>query len=116
MGGRRGRDQDLAHDEHETSCYPRSAAEVLNEDQLRRLLKTCEGNDLESRRETATIRLLLDTGMRRQEIANLKVEDVDFDYNIAFRRRQGQPPACLPLQAQDRPGAGPLPAGADAAP
>lgn len=58
---------------------PEQPPEVLSDDDIRRLLKTCEGRSFEERRDTAIIRLLLDTGLRRSELANLTLEDVDFD-------------------------------------
>jgi site-specific recombinase XerD len=62
---------------------PEQPPTVLNEEDLRRLLRQCEGKDFESRRDTAIIRLLLDTGMRRAELTGLMVEDIDFEHNIA---------------------------------
>ena len=57
---------------------------VLTDDQLIRLLKACEGKQHAERRDTAIIRLLLDTGMRRHELATLKLTDIDFDTNVAI--------------------------------
>jgi site-specific recombinase XerD len=56
---------------------------VLTEDQLIRLFKACEGKQHAERRDAAIIRLLLDTGMRRHELATLKLADIDFDTNVA---------------------------------
>jgi integrase/recombinase XerC len=44
---------------------PEQPVEVVGPDHLARLLKTCEGRDFSSRRDTAIILLLVDTGMRR---------------------------------------------------
>ena len=44
---------------------PESPPPVWTEDQIKALLKVCEGKDFEQRRDHAIIRLLLDTGMRR---------------------------------------------------
>jgi site-specific recombinase XerD len=52
---------------------------VLGEDDLRKLLDACKGTDFEARRDTAIIRMLLDTGMRRAELAGLLVAQVEFD-------------------------------------
>jgi site-specific recombinase XerD len=58
---------------------------VLNEDDLRALLKTCEGKtDFESRRDLALLRVLIDTGMRRAEVRGLTVADVDLDLDVAI--------------------------------
>jgi integrase len=48
------------------------------------LLATCKGNTFENRRDTAIIRLLLDTGMRAGELCGLRVEDVDFEHQVAL--------------------------------
>lgn len=58
---------------------PEQPPSVLTEDELRRLLKACEGRDLAARRDAAIIRLLIDTGMRRGEIAGLTMSDLDLD-------------------------------------
>src|ERR671912_2449604 len=44
---------------------PPTPVEVVRPEHLARLLKTCEGRDFTSRRDTAIILLLVDTGMRR---------------------------------------------------
>lgn len=50
---------------------------VLRPEQLASLLKACEGTRFEDRRDMAMVRLFLDTGMRRAELASLSVADVD---------------------------------------
>ena len=50
---------------------------VLSDDELSALLKACSGRDFMALRDTAIIRLLLDTGMRRGELLGLGVDDVD---------------------------------------
>jgi site-specific recombinase XerD len=52
---------------------------VLTPDQLQRLLKACDGQDFESRRDLAILSLLSDSGMRRGEIAGLDVKDIDLE-------------------------------------
>ena len=44
---------------------PEQPVDVVRAEQLTRLLKTCEGRDFASRRDTAIILLLVDTGMRQ---------------------------------------------------
>ncbi len=44
---------------------------------LQRLLEVCAGNDLESRRDTAIVRLFADAGLRLAELTGLKIADVD---------------------------------------
>ena len=60
---------------------PDSPPPVLAEDDLRRLLKACEGQSFEDRRDMAIVRLFLDTGARRSELAGLKVDDIDWTLN-----------------------------------
>ena len=58
---------------------PDSPVPVLTEDQIRALLTTCNGRSFGDRRDTAIIRLFMDTGCRRSELANLTLEDVDME-------------------------------------
>jgi site-specific recombinase XerD len=86
---------------------PDAPPAVFTDAQLTGLLRACEGRDLPSRRDTAILRLLLDTGMRRAEIAGLKVEDVDLAQNLAYVVGKGRRPRVCPFgrktaQALDR--------------
>lgn len=54
---------------------------VLALEQIRQLLKVCEGADFAARRDTAIIRLFVDTGMRRAELVGLALADLDLDTN-----------------------------------
>jgi site-specific recombinase XerD len=58
---------------------PEQPPDMLSDDALKRLLTACAGTDFLARRDTALLRLYLDTGARRSEIAYLRVEDVDQD-------------------------------------
>lgn len=53
--------------------------EILSFEDIKAILKVCEGKDFFARRDMAIIRLLLDSGLRREELAGLKMEDVDLD-------------------------------------
>ncbi len=44
---------------------------------LQKLLAACEGAGFEERRDTAIIRLFLDSGLRLSELANITVDDLD---------------------------------------
>lgn len=69
---------------------PDTPPAVLSEDELKRLLATCErGSRFEDRRDAALIRVFIDTGARRAEVANLRyvptdetTNDVDLDQGI----------------------------------
>jgi site-specific recombinase XerC len=86
---------------------PETPPPVIREEELRRLLAACEGPELEQRRDAAIIRLFLDTGMRRGELSGLRVEDVDFDHDVALVTGKGRRPRACPFgrktaQALDR--------------
>lgn len=55
---------------------------ILTDDQLRALLATCAGKTFDERRDLAILRLLIDTGLRRSELAYLALGDVDLDNNL----------------------------------
>jgi site-specific recombinase XerD len=69
---------------------PQKPPPLLTEDQLRKLIKACEGKEFDERRDMALLRLLIDTGMRRTEIASLKLEDIDWDRRLAFVTGKGR--------------------------
>ena len=86
---------------------PETPPPVLREAELRKLLDACAGTDFEDRRDNAMIRLFLDTGMRRGELAGLRVEDVDLDQEAAVVMGKGRRPRACPFghktgQALDR--------------
>lgn len=58
---------------------PEQPVPVLTLEQLRALLRACDGSRFEDRRDTAIVRLLADTGIRRGELAGLRVPDVTID-------------------------------------
>ena len=61
---------------------------VLTEDQAKRLVKI-GGRDFLARRDTAILRLFLDTGMRLGAMLGLRVEDVDLGERIAYVKTKG---------------------------
>ena len=87
-------------------AVPEEPPKVIREDDLRRLLKVCEGSGFEERRDTAIIRLLMDTGMRRGELVGLRGSvtpsgtvqgDLDFDVGVALVEGKGGRPRACPL-------------------
>jgi integrase/recombinase XerC len=86
---------------------PEQPVDVVRAEQLTRLLRTCEGRDFTSRRDTAIILLLVDTGMRRAECVGMTLDDVDLDQRIVWVLGKGRRPRALPIgrktaQALDR--------------
>jgi integrase/recombinase XerD len=60
---------------------------VLDDDQLRALLRACEGKTLRDRRDEALVRLLIETGLRASEAVALTVDDVDLHAGTVVVRR-----------------------------
>src|SRR6266540_1705562 len=58
---------------------PEDPPSVLSDAELRALLKACEGYDFTARRDTAILRVFIDTGARLSEITNVKMHDIDLD-------------------------------------
>jgi site-specific recombinase XerD len=76
---------------------PEQPVPVLTEEQIHALLGTTRGRDFLDLRDTAIIRLLLDTGMRRDELLGLKVSDVDFDHDVAIVLGKGRRERACPF-------------------
>jgi len=62
---------------------PETPPPVLTDEQIGRLFKQCDGQDFTGRRDTAILRLLIDSGMRRGELAGLTLSDLDLDRGTA---------------------------------
>ena len=58
-------------------AIPEQPIPVLSEHALRRLFAACAGKEVEARRDTAMIMLLIDSGARRAELVDLRVDDLD---------------------------------------
>ena len=76
---------------------PEEPPPVISDDSLRRLLRACEGTKFEDRRDMAITRMLLDTGIRRSELAGLNVDDLDLDQNQCWVLGKGRRPRALPF-------------------
>ncbi|HEX2275160.1 MAG TPA: tyrosine-type recombinase/integrase [Acidimicrobiales bacterium] len=76
---------------------PDTPVPIVGEEELRSLLKACEGTGYEERRDTAMIRLLIDTGMRASELVNLRVEDLDLDMGVAVVVGKGRRARACPF-------------------
>jgi site-specific recombinase XerD len=73
---------------------------VLTDDQLRALLKACEGRTFDQRRDTAMLLTFIDTGARLSEVAGMLLEDVDLDAAIIRVTGKGRKVRFLPLGAR----------------
>jgi site-specific recombinase XerD len=74
----------------EPPTVPETPVPLLSDDQLRALLSACSGQVFEARRDTALIRLFLDTGCRLGEIANLRLENLDLPQQTALVTGKGR--------------------------
>jgi site-specific recombinase XerD len=55
---------------------------ILAEDQLAALLRTCEGNGFEARRDMAIVRVFIDCGIRVSGLGNVRLEDVNLPRKV----------------------------------
>jgi site-specific recombinase XerD len=86
---------------------PETPPPVLRPEELTAILNACAGSNFEARRDMAIIRLLLDTGMRRGELAGLTTNDIDLGQQVALVMGKGRRPRACPFgnktaQAIDR--------------
>jgi site-specific recombinase XerD len=76
---------------------PEQPVAVLDETELTRLLRCMNSRDFEDRRDTAIVRLFLDTGMRLSEMASLALTDIDLDADVALVLGKGRRPRACPF-------------------
>lgn len=60
---------------------------VLTEDELKALVKACQGKQFRDRRDEAIVRLMAETGMRVGDVIGLDVADIDLARGLAYIRR-----------------------------
>lgn len=68
---------------------PETPVPVIPVADVRKLLKTAEGREYADRRDTAILLVLFDTGMRRGELAGLRVADVELHERLAYVTGKG---------------------------
>ena len=71
-------------DKMKAPAPPLNPPAVLNDDEISRLLASCKGTDFISRRDLAILSLMLDTGVRRGELAGMEVRDLNLAQMVAF--------------------------------
>jgi site-specific recombinase XerD len=76
---------------------PEKLVPVLSDDELTSLLDTCKGKTFAARRDTAIIRLLLDTGARLSEISTLTLDNVDLKRDLVIVRGKGDLQRAIPF-------------------
>jgi integrase len=98
-------------DEMRAPIVPEQPVPILDKDACRRLLKACDGKEFADRRDTAIVRMFLDTGLRLSELAYLTVAEVDLDDRARAGPRQGWPATRRAVRGEDGGGARSVPAG-----
>ena len=68
---------------------PEAPVPVVSADDFRALLATANGKDLVDRRDVAIMLVMYDTGVRRGELAGLKLTDIDLRDRIAYVTGKG---------------------------
>lgn len=79
---------------------PEQPVPILTDAELTRLVDACKGTDFDARRDTAIVRVLLDTGVRLGEIAGLKVADIDWETDTLFVMGKGRRGRAAPFGAK----------------
>jgi site-specific recombinase XerD len=79
---------------------PEPRTVMLTADQMRALLADCAGKDFVSRRDTAIVMVLADTGMRRAELSALTLDDLDLRARVAYVVGKGRRPRTVPFGAR----------------
>jgi len=96
-------EEEIAHSPMErvkAPLVPVKPVPILTDDEIRALLATCKGRDFADFRDTAVIRLLMDTGGRREEIGRLKVTDLDMKLDTVTVLGKGRKTRVIPFGAK----------------
>ena len=75
---------------------PEEPPAVLTDEQIGALWKATAGTGFEDRRDRVIVRMLLDTGIRRAELAGLRVEDLEREQDVAVVMGKGRRPRSVP--------------------
>jgi site-specific recombinase XerD len=81
---------------------PDQPVEVVSDEKLKALLATCDGREFYELRDTAILRLFIDTGLRRTELASLALDDIDFENDVCRVTRKGRRIGAAPFGAKTK--------------
>ena len=84
-------------------AVPEVPVPVVSDNELRKLLKACEGATFEDRRDVAMLRTFIKSGRGLGEVAGLKAEDVDFDEHVIYVVGKGRRPRRVAFGAKTGP-------------
>jgi site-specific recombinase XerD len=81
---------------------PTKVVHGLSDDQLRALIKACDGPSFRDKRDEAIVRLMIETGMRASETVALRVADIEPLKNgiVVIRRGEGMKGRTAPFGRQ----------------
>lgn len=79
---------------------PPKMTPVISDQDLEKVLATCTGRSLRSRRDKAAILMLADTGCRREELAGMARSDVDPKAGLAVVMGKGRKPRTVYFSAR----------------
>jgi site-specific recombinase XerD len=79
---------------------PEAETRVLRREEIKALRKACDGRDFMARRDLAIVSVLLDTGVRRAELAGLQVENVSTELREAYVMGKGRRARIVPFGHQ----------------
>lgn len=80
---------------------PEVPVPVLTDEQVKAILRACEGKAFKQRRDTALIRFMLDTGARRSEVAAVRLSDLDLNTGtVTFSKTKGNRPRIVAFGAK----------------
>lgn len=68
---------------------PDAPVPVVTHDDFRNLLRAAEGRDLQSRRDTAILLTLFDTGVRAGELVGMELDDIDLRTRLVYVTGKG---------------------------
>jgi integrase len=78
-------------------AVPDQPVDVLDDASVRRLLAVCSGRTFADVRDTAIVRLFIDSGMRVGEMSGLRVDDLDFEVGTALVLGKGRRTRAAPF-------------------
>lgn len=81
-------------------AVPEQPVAVLSDDELTRLLAAAKGTDFEHRRDTAILRVLIETGVRLGELAGVQLDGVDWDQDVIRVMGKGRRGRAVPFNAK----------------
>lgn len=81
-------------------AVPEQPVPILTDVELGQLLNVAKGASFECRRDSAILRLMIETGVRLGEISGLDVGDLDFDQDVAHVLGKGRRGRAAPFGAK----------------